>query len=165
MKTDIAHFVFRHGKIVVLSCCVLLIISGSLKIWTALSGQSINFVIDPIIKLPNKLIFWGVGMLELVIGVAALIASLRQALLLLLWINGCFVLYRFCLYLSESQASCPCMGGVDRLLGWPKGTGDTVSKGMLVYMLFSCLLLLYHIRTQNHPAPNKFISIDANGRS
>jgi hypothetical protein len=119
------------------SAGILLLLTGTAKIYSALYGEEKMLISeDPIAGIQlGRLMLW-VGGAEVVV---ALLCWFRRAtnlsLRLLAAMSTTFLFYRFLLWYTLSPRPCPCMGNLTDPLGLSLETADMMMKALLAYLV------------------------------
>ena len=143
----------KPHRLFLVSVGVLLLITSSAKLVSAVGTMQVLDVNEPIFHVSFRHIFWVAGLIELFI---ALVCFLDVNILYQTWIVAClatnFVFYRIGLVLIGWHKPCSCMGNLIDFLHIPPQTADTAMKIILAYMLFGSYGTLFWLWRQNRKA-------------
>lgn len=143
---EAARWVPRAERVFLGSVAGILVITGLLKLVSAVGMRGSVAVADPLFYFLNQTdMLVGVGVVEL--GVATFLVMSGNALWRLgavLWLASLFLLYRLGLVFIGFQGNCLCLGKPRAWMLGPEGRRmDGVMAGMLAYMLVLSLMFLW----------------------
>jgi hypothetical protein len=106
------------------------------------SGQILQTA-DPLLRIPNRHLFWLAGSVESVISLICFFSRrilLRAALVASLAIG--FAMYRVGLWWIDYQGDCPCLGNLTGALHIQPEKADMALTMVLLYLLLGSLIIL-----------------------
>jgi hypothetical protein len=136
----------------ILSCCVILTLTGLAKLYSATGNAEILDRPDPLLRMSNSTVLLAAGAFELAVTTYLLISeSGIGRCLCIFWVALNFILYRLGTFWLDPGKPCPCIGTLaDKLegLGLKPQTIDWWLKGIIVYMLSGSLFFM--VREYRH---------------
>ena len=115
---------------------MLLILTATAKLISSFGSSGILETSDPVLKIRFRFLLWGVGGLEVVVGLICLLGNKsRLQAGLVAWLSSMFLVYRFGLLWIGYQRPCPCLGNLTDALHLPVQAADTAMKIILAYLL------------------------------
>jgi len=129
----------RFLRCCVIVSCLLLLLTGAAKIFSAVAGESgILDTVDPVFGIAFTKLMLLAGVLEIMISIVCLkIVSLRKKLFVLAWFSVLLFLYRIDLWSLHFDAHCPCLGNLTDALGIPANVVDSVTIYLLAYLIIT----------------------------
>ena len=131
----------------ILSCCVILTLTGLAKLYSATGSDEILDQPDPLLRISNSTVLLAVGAFEL--GVTAYLLMSESGIgrcICIFWLALNFILYRVGTFWLDPGKPCPCLGTLSEKL---EGLGlrpqviDWWLKGIIVYMMLGSLFFLF----------------------
>lgn len=122
---------------------IVLIVTGSAKLLSALSASEIWSVREPLLGITFRSLFYSVGALEIAVGGACLAAQnpIFKAVLIG-WLSLSFILYRLALVFLDFHKPCPCLGSFTSMLNLDQGKVDIALKGVIGAMFVGSLCVI-----------------------
>lgn len=141
---------------------MLLILTATAKLISSFGSSGILETSDPVLKIRFRFLLWGVGGLEVVVGLICLLGNKsRLQAGLVAWLSSMFLVYRFGLLWIGYQRPCPCLGNLTDALHLPVQAADTAMKIILAYLLIGSYATLFWLwrqkRKQSVISPNSHI--------
>jgi hypothetical protein len=126
------------------SAGVILFVTGVAKLVSSGGATRALQAIDPMFGLPFATVFFGAGLLELVVSHYTLKwTEILPRAMLVAWISTCFLVYRIGLFWMGWHKPCGCLGTFTEALHLSPAAADTLMKFVLAYLLigsYACLL-------------------------
>lgn len=127
---------------------VILSITALVKFITVFGNPKYLSLSDPLLWfLTNRQVLISAGSVEL--GVAGVIffgSNPTTKAFALSWLSALIVSYRAALYIIKPGVPCKCLGHVTEWLQISPATADAISKGLLTFILLSCVFYCLEIR-------------------
>ena len=119
------------------SAGVVLLATGTAKVWSSFGQAKLLALPDPILGLAFGKLMLLVGLAELAIALCCLLPRVeaRLKIYLVAWMATNFLLYRVGLWCIGWHHPCGCMGSLAGVLGLTDSAADRVMKGLLAYLL------------------------------
>lgn len=139
------------------SASLLLVCTGTAKLTAFLSDSQIMQHLDPVFGIPTWVLTVSVGIMELMVAFLCLFTTYSYlSLALLMWLGGCFLIYRLWYVFPSGIGPCGCFGAVPTLLRVPDPAVAALAVAIAAYLLLgSSGLLLYAYRRcakSSHPS-------------
>ena len=138
---------FCPAVVYLLSVAMLLALTAGAKLLSATGEAPILALSDPILRLTNRAVLIGVGLLELAVAVYVVVGQSRlHKHLVLVWLSTNFIAYRAAIWWLAPGHPCLCLGTLDDKLAGMKGVLDWGLGTLVATMFFGSLsfLLLPH---------------------
>jgi len=143
-----------HIRFFVKSAGVLLIATATAKLVSALGHAKILEVLDPVLRISYRGLFFAVGGIELAVAVYSLVGRKPVVqLCLIAWLATNFLIYRLALLALGWQKPCGCLGNLTDAIHVPPGTADLILKAGLLYMLVGSYVALYCLWSRRGNSP------------
>jgi hypothetical protein len=128
----------------VFSVAVILFVTAATKIFSATGSAEALGHPDPFIPLPNRLVFYLVGGIELFVSGFLLVKheNQRTKLLLIAWLSTNCLVYRIGLWWMGAPNFCDCLGSLNEKLFISPRTLNYVMLVVLAWMIAGSYLLL-----------------------
>lgn len=134
-------FIFSGG--------LILVVTGSAKVWTSFSHTKFLAVLDPVTSISFGHLMMTVGLFELVVaGICIFSHARRLSLALIAWLATSFLIYRPGFGWMGWHRPCGCMGNLTDALHIPPQTADTAMKIVLGYLLVGSYATLFWLWRQ-----------------
>jgi hypothetical protein len=128
-----------------LSAGVILLITGTGKILSALGHAAILQRVDPIIPMQFKHLMLTAGILELLVACICFFNKPRVlGHFVTAWLATSFLIYRVGLWWIGWQRPCHCLGDFADALRISSQTADLIMKIVLAYLLVGSYAALFH---------------------
>ena len=139
-------------RVLLHSWCVILLITGTAKVVSALGASRILRIPDPIFGISFKHLFLAAGSVEVLVAAAcySLAANLRMKSGLIAWLATVFCLYRLGLWWLGWHGGCPCLGTLTDVLHIPAASADAMLKIALAYLVVTSYWMLWRCRQEVH---------------
>jgi hypothetical protein len=121
---------------VIKSAGVLLFLTGLAKIISGLGSAHVLQLTDPILLVPIRYLFLGLGGVE--VCVACLLFTRKNSILqasALAWLATMFAFYRISLKMLNIHKPCPCLGSITEALHISTDSADRIMTWVLLYLL------------------------------
>lgn len=132
------------ANIFLATCGIILFLTASAKIISAIGHASILNELDPLLKIQYRYLLYSVSGVELT--VVFFLCFGRSHLLKMIsiaWLSLCFILYRFASALMGIK-TCPCLGNITDNLPLRHTTINMILMSSLVYMFtLSAIYTIY----------------------
>ena len=132
-----------YGRAFRVVAAVILGIAGPAKIWSAMGSSKVLQLPDPIFGISSATTLTAVGMVECGVAVAcALERRPRWSLILVAWLSGSFLTYRFGLSWIGWHRPCPCLGVLTEAIGVPPEVASKLMLAVALLLLWGSYSLL-----------------------
>lgn len=129
------------------SVSVVLLVTGAAKIVSAITGGQILEIVDPVVGIEMRQLFWFAGTIEVLVSVVCLFGQcLGLKAALVLWLGANLAVYRIALAWIGGPKSCNCLGSGIGFLNLSASGVDFAMKILLAYMLLGSSATLLWIR-------------------
>jgi hypothetical protein len=119
-----------------ISAGVILVITGTAKIWSGLGSGAVLRMSDPLFNLQFGHLMLVAGVVELVIASACFFSKYEKlAVICLAWLSTCLLIYRLGLWWLGWHRPCSCLGNLTDALHISPQIADTAMKIVLAYLL------------------------------
>lgn len=130
-----------------LTIAFLLALTAGAKLLSAAGDAPILAVSDPILRLTNRAILIGVGLLELALATYIVFGQSKlHKHALLIWLSANFIAYRIAIWWLAPGRPCLCLGNIDDKLPGMKGVLDFGLRALVACMFFGSLFFLFQPR-------------------
>jgi hypothetical protein len=131
------HDPISAANIYLVLVAVLLVLTAGAKLFSAAGEGRILAAPDPLLRLSNREVLIGVGLLELAVAAFLLLGRHPQLKhLTLVWLSLNFIVYRVGLAWVAPGKPCTCLGLITARLPLKPDTVDLLLKLMIGVMLF-----------------------------
>jgi len=128
------------------SAAGILLVAAAAKFASAAGSAKILDVKDPVLRVNNRLVMIGVGIVEVSVAGWLLRGRRRspdtRLALPVMWLAANFVGYRVAVDLAGVKM-CPCLGTLGAALPLEKETVEHLLSGVVLYLLFGSALVLW----------------------
>lgn len=136
-------------KLVVQIASIILLLTGSAKLWSSFGPSPILSYHDPLLLLIYRDVFRYVGSAELLVGSFLLVKpNASNAPRILIGIGSCFALYRIGASILHIER-CPCLGTLTDSIPMNPRTINWLLMGAVAYMIVGGLLASRWEKQQN----------------
>lgn len=123
--------------------------TGLLKLLSLASHQRILDANDPVFGVPNFIVLFAAGFLDLTFAVFLLLwRNLRVRLLLLFWLGVGFCLYHIGLLILNPDAPCPCLGTLYGRMGLTTKEANTIAQWLAAWCALAPAILWIFVKLQ-----------------
>lgn len=143
----------KAAKWFVASAGVILLVTGSAKIFAAFGkAQSLN-VPDPIFEMSLRHVMLLGGLLEVLVAeICLLTKKLQLGLRAVIWLSTVFLVYRLGLWWTDWKQPCRCLGSLTDSLHISPESADLIAKSALAYLLLGGCMILWSQRMKTRQA-------------
>ena len=146
---DLLKMNSRPFRVFIFSAGVLLLITSSAKLVSAVGAMQVLDVDEPIFRISFRHIFWVAGLIELFIAWACFLdVNLWYQAGMVASLATNFVFYRLGLVWIGWHKPCSCMGNLINFLHIPPQTADTAMKIILAYLFIGSYITLFWLWRQ-----------------
>lgn len=125
------------------SSSVVLLGTGVAKIASAFSGNTVLRTYDPVLGVPQGLLFGVTGMLEVTVALVCLCRRCAVfATVLVFWLSTSFLVYRLGSFWLAAPRYCGCLGTMTGYLGVDSAAADMALKLVLGYLFTGSAIAL-----------------------
>jgi hypothetical protein len=126
-----------------LTVCIILVYTASLKLMSVAENNESMLLSDPLFHIGNRCVLVFVAILEVSIGVYALLGrETWKRALRLLWLNANFLHYRWGISIVAPGEPCRCLGTVSIWLPWRPKNLDILLASIIIYFIVGTTLIL-----------------------
>ena len=141
---------FLPSRLFLWSTGILLLLTGTAKILSAMGTGVILTAREPVFGLTYRAIFWCTAILESGVGASCILArSPLSNCLLVLWLSAGFWSYRVALYFTGFERSCTCFGNLTEAIGLPADVTDGIMIGILCYLTIGSIGMILYLRRRH----------------
>jgi hypothetical protein len=127
----------------ILSCILILLVTGTAKIWSAFGQAKILELSDPVFGVRFGHLFLSVGLLEIAAAMFCFFVVREvTGLVIIIWLGSCFLVYRAALHWVGWGSHCPCLGTLSDALKISPHVADLIMVVLLSYMVSGSFWLL-----------------------
>jgi hypothetical protein len=128
----------------ILSCSVILLITGAAKIVSAMGAARILWLTDPILYISFGHLMLLAGVCELSVSTICILGrNIKLQAAVLAWLSTIFVVYRIGLLYLGWNRPCSCMGNLTDALHIPPKIADVMMEIILGYLLVGSYGILF----------------------
>lgn len=128
-----------------LSAGIVLLITGTAKVWSAFGDAELLRRIDPILDMQFRHLMLVAGILELILAGFCLLRKTETiAIMLVAFFAGSLSMYRLGLWWIGWHRACSCLGNLTEAIHVSPQLADEVMKGILAYLLAGSYGILFH---------------------
>ena len=121
--------------------------------WSAFDNAELLRRLDPILNIQFGHLMLAAGISELIVAIFCLFSkSKTTANILVAFLAGSLMVYRFGLWWIGWRRACSCLGNLTDALHIPPHTADTAMKIILVYLLIGSYATLFWLWRQRKNA-------------
>jgi Methylamine utilisation protein MauE len=143
----------RSVSLFLFSAGVLLLVTGVAKLISGFGDTRALAAPDPLLSLPYRFLFWGVGILEVIVAAVCFFAG-RTPLKagLVAWLATNFLVYRVGQAAVGYDGPCACLGSLTAALHISPHAADNAMRVVLAYLLVGSYTALFWLWKQKRKA-------------
>lgn len=140
-------------RVFVVSAGMVLLLTGTAKVWSSFGSAKILADADPLLSLQFRYLMFIAGALELAVASVCLFTKFKKlATILVAWLATNLLAYRFCFWRMGWHRPCSCLGNLTDALHIPPQTADMAMKIILAYLLIGSYASLFWLWRQRGKA-------------
>ena len=125
----------RWSRLFILSVGVLLFVTGTAKIVSALGKTEVLVMPDPIFNIPYNYFLMSIGLIELIVAIFCLTSANKNLALVLVAVLSMNILaYRTGLRFIHWRGYCPCMGTLFQTIHLSRYQADFLMRSVVLYL-------------------------------
>jgi hypothetical protein len=135
---------YKTSRYFLYSAGIILLFTSVAKIVSALGTARILDISDPILPLSFRNVFWAIGGIEMVVGIACIFCNnIGFKSGLVAWIATAFLVYRLGLIFIHYHRPCKCLGNLTDALGISPYIANIFMRFLVIYLLIGGYATLF----------------------
>lgn len=132
----------RHHLLLRVVVSIILASTGAAKLWTALvTSPPFVHSLDPLLEISNGMVMLAGGAIEVMLCLTLPFLGNRAAGILVTGFSIPLIMYHVIVLIGGLEYGCPCLGGVESMLGITRTQSTMVAQVLVAFLFLSGILM------------------------